>query len=612
MSIRLILVGPVLLSSPMGAPARTRRKSPAPTRAGSSRASSRRATKTTKAVPAGPTRWERSREAASTQLGGHAADALAFGLVILGLLTVLGIATDLVGPVGSFLADAAGTLFGRGQLAVPAACFGFAGLLFAGRMTSRRLELDGSGDEITEPAGSEPAPLRIGLGLLLVVVAVIGLLDLAGGSPGVDAGKEALQDAGGLLGAAVATPLSAATGTVGAALILVGIGILGALLAPGIPMRQVLTGLARAARLVGHVVAIPFQIGVDEHDDEDDAALYDQDADDGHDAYDHDDGVPDGPDEPERPNPLPVPPEPDIGSIVAALDHDTGGVDIEPLRTTIEADGQVAIDVGRPAARSSTWKLPPANLLKRSNAKSVDKRLVEEGGQRPRGDAAPSSAWTPTSSGMTVGPTVTRYELELAPGVKVNRVTGLSHDIAYAMASPDVRILAPIPGRSAIGVEVPNSQRQLVTLGDILASDEAKQATHPLDVGLGRDISGTSVMLDLSTMPHLLIAGATGAGKSSCINSLVTSILMRSTPDQVRLILVDPKRVELGAYNDAPHLLTPGRHEPEEGGQRARLGRARDGHALRAPRRGRRARHHRLQLGCSTAATSRRPTTPTR
>ena len=421
-------------------------------------------------------------------------------------------------------------------------------------MTSRRLELDESGDEITEPAGREPAPLRIGLGLLLVVVAVIGLLDLAGGSPGVDAGKEALQDAGGLLGAAVATPLSAATGTVGAALILVGIGILGALLAPGIPMRQVLTGLARAARLVGHVVAIPFQIGVDDHD-EDDAALYDQDADDGYDAYDHDDGVVDEPVEPEA-EPGPVPPEPDIDSIVAALDHDTGGVDIAPLRTMIEADGQVAIDVGAPAARSSTWKLPPANLLKRSNAKSVDKRLVEEGGRVLEATLAEFGV-NAHLIGMTVGPTVTRYELELAPGVKVNRVTGLSHDIAYAMASPDVRILAPIPGRSAIGVEVPNRQRQLVTLGDLLASDEAKQATHPLDVGLGRDISGTSVMLDLSTMPHLLIAGATGAGKSSCINSLVTSILMRSTPDEVKLILVDPKRVELGAYNDAPHLLTP-------------------------------------------------------
>ncbi len=124
------------------------------------------------------------------------------------------------------------------------------------------------------------------------------------------------------------------------------------------------------------------------------------------------------------------------------------------------------------------------------------------------------------------------------------------------MASPDVRILAPIPGRSAIGVEVPNTVRQLVTLGDILASPEAKAAPEPLAVGLGRDIAGRAVMLDLATLPHVLIAGATGAGKSSCINALVTSLLMRNTPEQVRLILVDPKRVELGAYNDVPHLLT--------------------------------------------------------
>jgi S-DNA-T family DNA segregation ATPase FtsK/SpoIIIE len=132
------------------------------------------------------------------------------------------------------------------------------------------------------------------------------------------------------------------------------------------------------------------------------------------------------------------------------------------------------------------------------------------------------------------------------------------------MASPDVRILAPIPGRSAIGVEVPNRQRQLVTLGDILGAPEAKAASHPLEVGLGRDIAGRSVMLNLAELPHVLIAGATGAGKSSCINSLVTSLLMRDTPEQVRLILVDPKRVELGAYNDLPHLLTPVVTDPKK------------------------------------------------
>src|SRR5690606_31246926 len=195
------------------------------------------------------------------------------------------------------------------------------------------------------------------------------------------------------------------------------------------------------------------------------------------------------------------------------------------------------------------------HLLSLSGRRSIDTKAVEARGRVLEGALAEHGVET-RLVGMVVGPTVTRYELELGPGVKVARVTSLHKDIAYAMASPDVRILAPIPGRQAIGVEVPNEQREVVALGDILASEEARRATHPLEVAIGRDINGRAVLANLAKMPHLLIAGQTGAGKSSGINSLITSILMRTTPDEVRMVLVDPKRVELGQYNRLPHLLT--------------------------------------------------------
>ncbi|MGH2829488.1 MAG: DNA translocase FtsK, partial [Actinomycetota bacterium] len=157
----------------------------------------------------------------------------------------------------------------------------------------------------------------------------------------------------------------------------------------------------------------------------------------------------------------------------------------------------------------------------------------------------------------TRGPTVTRFEIELGEGVKVSRVVSLANDIAYALATPDVRIIAPIPGRSAIGVEVPNAERELVTLRDLLLSPAAKGEPHPLLVGLGKDISGEPIMVNLAQMPHLLIAGATGSGKSTCINTMLVSLVMRVRPEQMRLLLVDPKRVELVHYNGMPHLLSP-------------------------------------------------------
>ncbi|MGH9100810.1 MAG: DNA translocase FtsK, partial [Acidimicrobiales bacterium] len=202
------------------------------------------------------------------------------------------------------------------------------------------------------------------------------------------------------------------------------------------------------------------------------------------------------------------------------------------------------------------WHLPSLGLLARSKEQRLDERLLDQAGEALVAALTGHGVET-RLVGRTVGPTVTRFELELGAGVKVARVTSLHRDIAYAMASPDVRILAPIPGKSAIGVEVPNRQRQLVALGDILASPDASRARRPLEVALGRDIAGRPVMVDLTEMPHVLISGATGAGKSSCINSIITSVLMRATPDEVRLILVDPKRVELGQYNGLPHLLTP-------------------------------------------------------
>ena len=241
----------------------------------------------------------------------------------------------------------------------------------------------------------------------------------------------------------------------------------------------------------------------------------------------------------------------------AAEDDEPASDDAAPKRrrTPKVSTGSRPGAVSPDGTNVGAWVLPPMTFLDRPAEQKIDRKAVEARGVTLHESLASHGVDT-TLVGMTVGPTVTRYELELGPGVKVARVTSLQKDIAYAMAAVDVRILAPIPGRSAIGVEVPNHQRQLVALGDLLTSPEAATATNPLEVAIGKDIAGKAVFLDLATTPHMLIAGATGAGKSSGINCIITSLLMRTTPDDVRLILIDPKQVEMGQYARLPHLLT--------------------------------------------------------
>jgi S-DNA-T family DNA segregation ATPase FtsK/SpoIIIE len=491
--------------------------------------------------PSGSSRGQRSSRSRAAEpssarraVSGHEADLVGLGLIVVAVVLGLGVYIGAAGVVGEGLDAIFAGLVGVGRYLLPPALIVVGVLLIHdGKVANRN---------------------RIILGCILAAVGLLALLHVAAGPSDFPGGYDDVKDDGGWFGGLFGAPLRRLIGSAGAVVVTGALILAAVVIITRVPLK-------RLAERAGHGMRVGFRpaIGAAGRAIKEMATLSSD--------KERAAGDADVTADPEPDSDVELPP-PVVSSALYDLDTEeptrprkspSGASPASPLPPPDPAEataavGQLQIDLGG-AGKPSAWKLPPASLLGRTAAQTVDTKMVEERGRVLEGALASHGVET-RLVGMTVGPTVTRYELELGPGVKVARVTSLNKDIAYAMASPDVRILAPIPGRSAIGVEVPNQSRHLVSLGDILATPEAKKATHPLEVAVGRDIAGRAVMMNLATMPHLLVAGATGAGKSSCINCIVTSLLMRSTPDQVRLILIDPKRVEMGQYNRLPHLLT--------------------------------------------------------
>ena len=527
------------------------------------------ATKTAHKSPAKPSAKSRSkagassdsrlRQASAAVWARHCADIVAVGFILAGLVAACGLWANVAGPFGSGLRIVLGALIGTARAAVPITLFAIGIVLLRGPHPEEVSEESTPGgfdtNPYTDPARADLVlAVRLAIGTALTLLSVTGLLHITVNRPGIE-DLDGLMGAGGALGLAFGGTLAAVMGVWGACLVVGAFGLLGSVVLTRVSLRawarrvdgaKLKAALSRLFHLVTGTAPPP-------------PAPAPEDLNAGSWEF----------------GPEAMPPSAEVAASVPLSEPEPGSVllpppapepEPSPEPPEPEPEWQAPAIVGDKTSQppqSSKWKLPSLDLLAGSDPQQVNQEEAVRKGAALEQALAAHDVGT-RLVGMVIGPTVTRYELELAPGVKVSRVTSLSKDIAYAMASHDVRILAPIPGRQAIGVEVPNRDRQVVSLGGILASAEARKANHPLDVAIGRDINAKPVMMDLSRMPHILIAGATGAGKSSCINSMITSVLMRSTPDQVRMILVDPKMVEMAQYEHVPHLLTQPVTDPKK------------------------------------------------
>ncbi|MFC9285890.1 DNA translocase FtsK [Streptomyces sp. NPDC057052] len=528
----------------------------------------------------------------------HRKDGVALLLLGVALIVAAGTWADLRGPVGDLVEILVTGSFGRLDLLVP--------ILLA--VIAVRF--------IRHPEKPE-ANGRIVIGLSALLVGVLGQVHIACGSPARSAGMQEIRDAGGLIGWSAATPLTYAMGEVLAVPLLVLLTVFGLLVVTATPVNAI----PQRLRQLGVRLGVLHETVAEEYDEFGDDERYDEQwrevlparprrRSGAPEAYD-----PEGAEQEAlgrrrgRPRRSAVP-QPamdrrmDAVDIAAAAAADLDGAVLHgmpPSRTVADLTQGVSVGdreptpptpVPAPAARPRQEKpeagvvpdltkaapeapreLPPrAEQLQLSGdityaLPSLD--LLTRGGpgkvRSAANDAVVASLTNVFSefkvdaavTGFTRGPTVTRYEVELGPAVKVERITALTKNIAYAVASPDVRIISPIPGKSAVGIEIPNTDREMVNLGDVLRLAESAEDDDPMLVAFGKDVEGGYVMHSLAKMPHILVAGATGSGKSSCINCLITSVMMRATPEDVRMILVDPKRVELTAYEGIPHLITP-------------------------------------------------------